>query len=122
MPRVAGAAGEQHAFVHQPAPEVMASGGGVDKQDPQLCGGVVGGGTEHAPDAAAVHLGDPSSLTGRVVALGVVGDDPGDEGLETAVPAELRFVHLPVGHHPTPGPPAVPRAGQLFRPPPLLLY
>src|SRR5271169_1996408 len=57
---VAGAAGESHAFVNQPTSELMASGGGVDKQDPQLGDRVIRGDAEHAPDAGPVQFRDPS--------------------------------------------------------------
>jgi hypothetical protein len=59
---VAGSAGESQAFVNQLASEPMASGGRVDKQDPQLGGRVVHGDAEHAPDAGPVQLSDPSGL------------------------------------------------------------
>jgi AcrR family transcriptional regulator len=73
----------------------------VDQQDPQLCRGVAGGHAEDAAGPASVQLGDPGGLAGRVVVAGVVGHDPGHQGLEAGVPAELGGVHLAVGqHHP----------------------
>jgi hypothetical protein len=97
--QVTGPAGEVHALVDEPSAEMAPAGRRVHQEDPELSRGLVGGNAEHAPDPAAVHLGDPGGLPGRVAAGRVVGDDPRDERLEGGIPAELGRVHLAVGHH-----------------------
>src|SRR5215470_7140083 len=46
--RVASRAGELQALVNEPGAELAPARGGVDEQDPQLSGGLVGGNAEHA--------------------------------------------------------------------------
>src|SRR5260221_7186851 len=99
QPRVTGQAGEVHALVDEPSAEMAPAGRRVHQEDPELSRGLVGGNAEHAPDPAAVRLGDPGGLPGWVAAGRVVGDDPRDDRLEGGIPAELGRVHLAVGHH-----------------------
>jgi hypothetical protein len=54
---------------------------------------------EHAPGPGAVHLRDPGCPADRVVAGGMVGDDPGHERPGSRVLAELCGVEIPVDYH-----------------------
>ena len=99
-PGVTGRPGEGDALGDQAGAETVAAGGRVDQEDAQLGGlRIVTPHQEDRAGAAAVQLGYPGRLARRVPALGVVGDDPRDQGLETLVPAELPGVDLAVGHH-----------------------
>src|SRR5258708_4620172 len=98
-PRVTGQAGEVHALVHEPSAQMAPPGRRGPPEGPELSPGLVSGNADHAPDPAAVRLGDPGGLPGRVAPGRVVGDDPRDERLEGGIPAELGRVHLAVGHH-----------------------
>src|SRR5207244_6707183 len=86
-PPVAGVSREVHARVDQPGAQPLAARARVDEQDPQLRGLLVGRDAEDAAHPAAVQLGYPGRLAGRVVPAGIVGDDPRDQRLEIAVPA-----------------------------------
>lgn len=98
---IARGACESNALVDEPRAEPEPPTVGVNEQDPQLRGRLVPRNAEDTADAFAVELGDPGRLTRTVVVFGVVGDDPGDQRFEAAVPAELLRVHLAVRHdHP----------------------
>ncbi len=56
---------------------------------------------EDASGSLAVDFRDPAGFACRIVVLGEVGNDPGDQGLEVGIPAELPVVDFAVRHdHP----------------------
>src|SRR5262245_52166210 len=97
--RIAGPAREPDALVHEPAADAQAAGARVDQEQAQLGDRVLPPDAEHAARRLALDLGDPAGFAGGVVTLGVVGHDPGDEGLEGLVPAVLAGVEQPMALH-----------------------
>src|SRR2546430_4143085 len=98
---VARLAREAHALAHEAGPEARATRLRLHQQQAQLGHGLRARDEEHRAHQLAALLRDPAPLAFRVVALGEVRHDLGDERLELLVVAVFLGIHgtVPV-HHP----------------------